>query len=184
MVDTSGNVIGIDTAASAGFSFQSNDQSPGNQGYAIPINSALSLARAIEAGKGSSTIHIGETAFLGVEINASSSGSGNGGNGGGGNDGGGFGGFFGGNSGSTGNTGSTASGAPVASVVTNGPAQEAGLAEGDVITSLGGKAIVSANDLTSAMSAYHPGDKVTIGWTDGSGQTHTATVQLSSGPPQ
>jgi hypothetical protein len=25
---------------------------------------------------------------------------------------------------------------------------------------------------------------VSIGWTDSSGQTHTATVQLSSGPPQ
>ncbi|HVA10510.1 MAG TPA: trypsin-like peptidase domain-containing protein, partial [Acidimicrobiales bacterium] len=185
LVDTSGNVLGIDTAASAGFSFQSNNQSSGNQGYAIPINTALSLARAIEAGNGSSTIHIGETAFLGVEINASGASSGNGGNGNGnGNGGGGFGGFFGGNSGSTGNTGSTASGASVASVVTNGPAQEAGLAEGDVITSLGGKSVGSANDLTSAMSTYHPGDKVAIGWTDGSGQTHTATVQLSSGPPQ
>jgi S1-C subfamily serine protease len=178
LVDTSGTVVGIDTAASAGFSFQSNDQSSGNQGYAIPINAALSLARAIEAGSGSSTIHIGETAFLGVEINASGGSSSNSGNSGGGS---GFGGFFGGNSG---NTGSTASGAPVASVVTNGPAQEAGLAEGDVITSLGGKAINTANDLTSAMSTYHPGDKVTIGWTDGSGQTHTASVQLSSGPPQ
>jgi S1-C subfamily serine protease len=178
LVDTSGNVVGIDTAASAGFSFQSNNQSQGNQGYAIPINAALSLARAIEAGSGSSTIHIGETAFLGVEINASNSSSGDSGNSG---DGSGFGGFFGGNSG---NTGSTTSGASVASVVTNGPAQEAGLAEGDVITSLGGKTINTANDLTSAMSTYHPGDKVTIGWTDGSGQTHTATAQLSSGPPQ
>ena len=56
--------------------------------------------------------------------------------------------------------------------------------QGDVITSLGGKTIGTANDLTSDMGAYHPGDKVTIGWTDGSGQTHTATVQLSSGPPQ
>jgi len=34
------------------------------------------------------------------------------------------------------------------------------------------------------MLSYHPGDKVTIGWTDASGQNHTATVQLSSGPPQ
>ena len=76
------------------------------------------------------------------------------------------------------------SGAAVAGVVTNGPAQTAGLAQGDVITSLGGKTISSANDLTSAISAYHPGDKVTVGWTDNSGQTHTATVQLSSGPPQ
>ena len=184
LVDTSGNVLGIDTAASAGFSFQSNDQSSGNQGYAIPIDTALTLARAIEAGSASTTVHIGETAFLGVEINASDSGSGDSGNTGSGS---GFGGFFGGNSGSTGNTGSSASGtagASVASTVTNGPAQEAGLAEGDVITSLGGKTISSANDLTAAMGAYHPGDKVSIGWTDGSGQTHTATVQLSSGPPQ
>ncbi len=69
-------------------------------------------------------------------------------------------------------------------MVTNGPAQTAGLAQGDVITSLGGNTISSANDLTSDMSTHHPGDKVTIGWTDSSGQTHTATVQLSSGPPQ
>ena len=178
LVNTSGEVLGVDTAASAGFSFQSNDQSSGNQGYAIPINTALTIARAIEAGSGSSTIHIGQTAFLGVEINAASDNSGNGDQGG---DGGGFGGFLGGNSG---NTGSSASGASIASVVTNGPAQEAGLAQGDVITSLGGKTIGTANDLTGDMGVYHPGDKVTIGWTDGSGQTHTATVQLSSGPPQ
>jgi S1-C subfamily serine protease len=175
LVDTSGNVLGIDTAASAGFSFQSNSQSDGTQGFAIPIDTALSLAKAIEEGSGSSTVHIGETAFLGVEINAASSSSG-GGNG--------FGSAFGGNSGSTGNTGSSAAGASVASTVTNGPAQEAGLAEGDVITSLGGKSISTANDLTAAISQYHPGDKVSIGWTDSSGQTHTATVQLSSGPPQ
>jgi S1-C subfamily serine protease len=72
----------------------------------------------------------------------------------------------------------------VAGVVTNGPAQEAGLAQGDVITSLGSKTISSANDLTSAMLTHHPGDKVSVSWTDGSGQSHTATVQLSSGPPQ
>jgi S1-C subfamily serine protease len=183
LVNTSGDVIGMDTAASAGTSFQFNGGSSGSQGFAIPIDTALSLARTIEAGSGSSTVHIGETAFLGVEINAASSSSQGGGESGGG----GFGGFFGGNSGSTGstgNTGSSASGASVASTVTNGPAQEAGLAEGDVITSLGGKTIGSANDLTNAISIYHPGDKVSIGWTDSSGQTHTATVQLSAGPPQ
>jgi S1-C subfamily serine protease len=179
LIDTSGNVLGIDTAASAGFSFQSNDQSSGTQGFAIPINTALAIAKSIEEGSASSTIHIGETAFLGVEINASNSGD-SGNSGGGGNDGG-FGSFFGGNSG---NTGSTASGASVASAVTNGPAQEAGLAGGDVITSFGGKTVTTPNDLTNAISGYHPGDKVSIGWTDSSGQTHTATVQLSSGPPQ
>jgi S1-C subfamily serine protease len=175
LVDTSGQVVGVDTAASAGFSFQYNGQSQGNQGFAIPINTALSIARAIEAGTTSSTVHIGQTAFLGVEVSSSGANSSGGSNGGFG------GGSFGGNSG---NTGSSVSGAAVAGVVTNGPAQTAGLAQGDVITSLGGKTISSANDLTSAMSAYHPGDKVTVGWTDNSGQTHTATVQLSSGPPQ
>jgi S1-C subfamily serine protease len=184
LVDTSGQVVGVDTAASAGFSFEGSAGSNGNQGFAIPINAALNIARAIEAGDGSSTVHIGATAFLGVEINPGGSNTGNGnGNGGFG----GFGGFFGGNSGDSGNTGNSgpsATGASVAGTVTNGPAQEAGLAQGDVITSLGGTTITSANDLTNAMSQHHPGDKVSIGWTDTNGQTHTATVQLSSGPPQ
>ena len=173
LVNTSGQVLGVDTAASAGYSFQFNGQSQGNQGFAIPISTALSIARQIEAGNSSSTVHIGETAFLGVEINPQGS-SGSGDNSG-------FGGVFGGNSG---NTGSSVSGASVAGVVTNEPAQEAGIAQGDVITSVGGKSIDSANALTSAMLTYHPGDKVSISWTDGSGQNHTATVQLSSGPPQ
>ena len=171
LVNTSGQVLGMDTAASAGFSFQSNDQSSGSQGYAIPINTALNIAKAIEAGSSSTTVHIGETAFLGVEISPSGNSSGRAV----------VGGFFGGNSG---NTGSSVAGASVAGVVTNGPAQTAGLAQGDTITSLGGKSIGSADALTNAISEYHPGDKVQVGWTDSSGQTHTATVQLSSGPPQ
>jgi S1-C subfamily serine protease len=186
LVNTSGQVIGVDTAASAGTSFEYNGQSAANQGFAIPINTALSIARQIEAGNGSTTVHIGATAFLGVEISPSGSGSNGSGLGGNGfSPFGGFGGF--GNSGSTGNTGnsgSSASGASVAGAVTNGPAQEAGIAQGDVITSLGGKTVSSADDLTRDMSIYHPGDKVQVGWTDANGQTHTATVQLSSGPPQ
>ena len=177
LVNTSGEVVGVDTAASSGTSFQFNGgQSSGNQGFAIPINTALSIARTIEAGNGSSTVHIGTTAFLGVEISsAGSSSNGNGGNGGG------FGGLFGGN---TGNTGSSTSGATVAGVVTNGPAQEAGIAQGDTITSIGGKSISTPNDLTNDMGIYHPGDKVQVAWTDANGQSHTSNVQLSSGPPQ
>ena len=87
-MNTSGQVLGMDTAASAGFSFQSNDQSSGSQGYAIPINTALNIAKAIEAGSSSTTVHIGETAFLGVEISPSGNSLGSGG-----------GGFFGGNCG-------------------------------------------------------------------------------------
>jgi S1-C subfamily serine protease len=184
LVNSAGDVIGIDTAASAGFSFQSSGQSSGNQGYAIPINEAISMAQAIEAGTSSSTTHIGATAFLGVEVAQGTCSSGNSSFGGGGS---GFGsGGFGSGSGSfgSGSGSGTSSGALICSVVTSSPAQEGGLADGDVITSLNGHNVASPTGLTTLLGPFHPGDKVTIGWSDASGQSHTASVQLSSGPPQ
>jgi len=68
LVNGAGRVVGIDTAASAN-TFSSAGSGGGN-GYAIPINQALSIVKQIEAGKGSSTVHIGSTAFLGVEVTA------------------------------------------------------------------------------------------------------------------
>ncbi len=64
LVDTAGKVIGIDTAASTGLSF---DQT-GTDGYAIPINTALHIAELIELSDASNTVHIGPTGFLGVEV--------------------------------------------------------------------------------------------------------------------
>jgi S1-C subfamily serine protease len=84
---------------------------------------------------------------------------------------------------STGNGGAQ-SGAALNRVVSGGPADKAGLAAGDTITSLGGTAITSPNDLTVVVSRYHPGDKVEIGWVDTAGQTHQGHVQLSTGPAQ
>lgn len=74
MVTTAGKVVGMDTAASTtgGFSFRSATSSRTEQGYAIPINEAMTLAKKIEAGSGSTIIHIGKTAFLGVEITTAS----------------------------------------------------------------------------------------------------------------
>ena len=68
LVNTSGQVIGMDTAASEGFSFQSSSGSTGTEGFAIPINEALSIVQQIESGQGSTTAHVGPTAFLGVLI--------------------------------------------------------------------------------------------------------------------
>ena len=172
LVNTSGQVIGIDTAASAGFSFQGSSQGSGNQGYAIPIVEATAIAGRIELSQASSTIHIGATAFLGIQITATSNSGG---------DSSGFGGGFGGGSGSS---GSSVAGVSVAGVVTSSPAQEAGLAQGDIITSVDGKSVNVPTDVTNELEPHHPGDKITLGWTDTSGQTHTATVQLTSGPPQ
>ena len=36
--------------------------------------------------------------------------------------------------------------------------------------------------ISSVLHNYHPGNKVSISWTDTSGQSHTATVTLGNGP--
>ena len=69
LINSAGQVIGMDTAASTGFSFQTQ----GNQGFAIPINSAMAIANQIRAGHSSADVHLGPTAFLGVEVDTSAS---------------------------------------------------------------------------------------------------------------
>jgi S1-C subfamily serine protease len=41
------------------------------EGYAIPINDALDIAHQIESGKASDTVHIGESAMLGISVETS-----------------------------------------------------------------------------------------------------------------
>jgi S1-C subfamily serine protease len=65
MVNSAGQVIGMNTAASGNFKFFSH----GGQGFAIPIDRARSIAGQIQSGAASSTVHIGPTAFLGVGVN-------------------------------------------------------------------------------------------------------------------
>jgi S1-C subfamily serine protease len=67
LLNAAGRVIGMDTAASVGFEFQS-----AHQGFAIPIGRALSFARQITAGRVSATIHIGSTPFLGLSLASTS----------------------------------------------------------------------------------------------------------------
>lgn len=172
LVNANSQVIGMDTAASTGY------ETSGTQAYAIPIGTALSIAKQIEAGQGSSTIHIGATGFLGVSVGESSSSSSGG-------DGGGFGGLGGlglGGNGSSGN-GSSASGAVVEGTLSGSPAAQAGLVQGDVITGLNGHTITSSSDLSNDLVPEHPGDQVQLQWVNTSGQTQTATVTLTSGPP-
>jgi len=149
LLTTSGEVIGVDTAASAGFQYQS----AGGDGFAIPIAAATAIADQIRAGQSSSKIHIGETAYLGIEA-----------------------------AGSTAQGSADESGAAVLGVVQGAPAESAGLTRGDVITSVAGSKVTSATDLTSLLDQHHPGDKVKVAWTDVSGQTHSASVKLATGP--
>ena len=194
LVNSYGQVIGMNTAASSGTQFQSQSDQAAVQAYAIPVDNAESIAKQVEAGQGSSTVHIGATAFLGIESGgSSSSGSGSGDSGGSGGSGGfgdgsGFGGFgdgsgFGGFGDGSGTNGSgTSSGVTISGALSGSPAANAGLTEGDTITSVGGQTVSSATDIEQILVKYHPGDKISISWLDQSGQSQTTTVTLANGP--
>ncbi len=156
MVNGAGQVIGMDAAASAPTRFVVQQ---GTQGFAIPINDALSISKQIDAGVTSSTVHIGPTGFLGVEVIPTGQ----------------PGGF-----GSA--TGTQRSGAFIGGTLPGYPAAQAGLAKGDVITSVDGQTVTTATGLTGLLSAHHPGDTVQIQWVDPSGHAHSAAVKLASGP--
>ncbi|HLG91806.1 MAG TPA: trypsin-like peptidase domain-containing protein [Acidimicrobiales bacterium] len=159
VVNTAGKVIGVTTAASSRFSFQYS----GNDAFAIPIDTAMGIARQIEAGQASSSVHVGPTALLGVEVQDASSASGLG--------------PFGAGAGAL-----PDQGALVAGVAPASPAASAGLSQGDVITGFGGRPVSSARALTDLLVPYHPGDRVRVAWVDPSGSQHSATVTLATGP--
>jgi len=148
LLNTSAKVIGIDTAASTGRRFSAS----GSEGFAIPINRALSIASQIESGNASATIHIGVPGFLGVAIAPAGRG------------------------------GSATGGAVVAGVQAGSPAAAAGLAAGDAITSINAKTVDSSSTLSALTKAHRPGERVSVGWTDQSGAHHSATVTLATGP--
>lgn len=158
LVTEQGQVIGMDTAASAGFTFRSSGQSSGHQGFAIPINHAMSIVHRITAGQESTTVHIGATGFLGVEVSSAATGQGGTPSGG------------------------TPRGAIVAGLIPDSPAASTQLSENDVITSLDGTAVTSSQSLTKLLSHHHPNDPVALTWVDTAGQQHTATIRLANGP--
>ena len=73
------------------------------------------------------------------------------------------------------------SGAQITSVVSGSPAETAGLKAGDVITAIDGNAVASADDLTAAVGAHKPTDKITVTLTR-DGPTQKVTVTLGVRP--
>lgn len=166
LANADGEVIGINAAAAS-----TNEVSTNDEGYAIPINQAMDLVDQIKAGKESDVVRIGARGVLGVSVtNASSaddpfgqSGSGNGSTAGG--------------------SQSAISGATVGAVADGSGAAKAGVTAGSTITAVNGTKITSAESLTTTLAKAKPGDTVKLTWTDSSGQSHTASVTLTAGPP-
>jgi S1-C subfamily serine protease len=181
---SSAGVIGMDTAGN-----DANGQQA-STGFAIPINTALSVARQIAGGHASSTVTIGYPPFVGIFIGAGSSSDpqvqaqqqeqqpGGG-------------------------TGSTAqcyisnsdlnvpstiapvsSGTLIIGTICGSPAASAGMTGGAVITAVNGQAVGSPDDLSGILSRFHPGDVISVTWVSPSGQRTTSSLHLTAGPPQ
>ena len=70
----------------------------------------------------------------------------------------------------------------VRDVMGGGPADQAGIAIGDVITVLDGTPLDSATTLTYALDRHYPGDVIDVTWIDRSGQERTGKAALVPGP--
>jgi len=158
LLDRSGKVVGMDTAASGNSAYAS----AATDGYAIPIGRALTIVRQIAAGRASSTVHVGGTAFLGVEVSPANS-----------------------DPYGYGSYGATPyGGALIVGVVPGGPAASAGLAAGDVITTIGGRSISSPDQIAPLILTRKPGTTLKVTYVDQDGAAHTTNVKLGTGPAQ
>ncbi len=191
LANNAGQIIGMITAANS-----TSGQPDGTIGFAIPINSALAIARQVATKTPSANVYIGTPGFLGVVLAQSTSSSPrqqdrdeqgwlaqNGDSdlpapGGGGqscieND---------------TQVSAPADVAPaevgvlIVGAFCGTSVNQAGLVAGDVITSVNGHAVTTPGSLSSLTGSYHPGKVVSIGWEDTSGGRHTTAITLGSGP--
>jgi S1-C subfamily serine protease len=128
----------------------------------LPFQS-IPLSTSIEQGLSSSTVHVGTTAFLGIEIGGTSVTP--------------YGGY--------GNVSpNTSAGVTVAGTIANGPAANSGLKAGDTIDTINGTSVSTLNSVENVLQSLQPGDTIHIGYTNVNGTSATLSLQLGSGPPQ
>jgi S1-C subfamily serine protease len=182
LADSAGQVIGMVTAAHSG----SGGQPSGTMGFAIPIDTALIIARQIAAGQASSAVSIGLPGFLGVDVAQSNSANPR---------------QQGADSrqprvrqagaacvvagqepGVPAKIAPAGTGALIMGVLCGSAAQSKGLVPGDVITSVNGQPVTTAGALTAITARYHPGEMVSIGWRATNGSRHTTSITLGAGP--
>ena len=190
LANSAGQVIGMNTAG--------NNDSNSYQatGFAIPINTALSIVNQITTDQASSIVRIGYPPFVGIFIATGTSSNPqtqaqqqneqNGGTSG-----------FGGagigqqscytndadmpvpNSIAPVNTGTL-----IIGTICQSPAASAGMTGGDVITAVNGQSVGAPTQLTGILAKFKPGDVVSVSWENVSGRTTTSSIKLTAGPPK
>jgi putative serine protease PepD len=73
-------------------------------------------------------------------------------------------------------------GAVISSVVQGGPAAQAGLAAGDIITAINGKQVSTPDDVATILADQAPGNKVTVTVTHQEGSHSTVTITVGELP--
>jgi putative serine protease PepD len=146
LIDTAGQVIGMNTAV-AGTS--SDGTSAQNIGFAIPIAQVESLIPTLQKGGGAATSGGG---YLGVDITTLTSSLRQ----------------------QYGLT--PTSGVLILNVLTGSPADTAGLKQGDVIVNIDGKAINSAEALQSVVQQDKPGQHISVTYYSGSSKKTTSVT--------
>jgi S1-C subfamily serine protease len=157
LVNAAGKVVGMDTAgSSSGVTVPSGaGSSATTTGFAIPIDTAMSIAHQIESHTAGGNVVIGGSGpLIGVEVEDAGP-----------------------------SAGSPGGGALIAQVVPGSPAAQAGLQAGDVIVSVNGTSITGVGDLSTALKGDHPGQTIRLGWLDTSGTQHSTSIALAAGPP-
>jgi S1-C subfamily serine protease len=153
LADAQARVVGMITASALG---------PNGDaiGYAIPLSSALRIARVIRDGHSTGAIRVGLPGFLGVSATNSP-----------------------GSCGETGGAGgSGVTGAKICTVYPGTPAQRAGLRAGDVIVAAAGRTIGGASALTAVTEDENPGMSLSVTYINQDGAPHTVRVTLATGP--
>jgi S1-C subfamily serine protease len=154
LVNSSGQVVGMITAGQA----QGFRSSASSVGYAIPSDTALSVANRIRVHEQASDLTYGQVGYLGVQVQTLDSQS-------------------------AAQLGlSVTSGALVVGVQSGSPAASAGITRFSVITNIGGIAITASDTLGTAVRSHQPGERVSVTWVH-QGGTHTATVTLGGVNP-
>lgn len=166
LLDASGRVIGMDTAAASG-------ETGTTVGFAIPINDARAIVEQMQHHQAVGGNILGASPFLGIyELTSGSSSSASGSP---------FGGLPGFSpSGTTGTP--PPSGVTLGGVVASSPAERAGLQSGDVITAIDGTPTPTWPTLQKLVQAKQPGQQITIDFVAASGAAQTATVVLAALP--